>query len=157
MNDKIVAKHFRDLAVQHARIAETYQRLANELASGSSGGAREPAPPPTGALSRVSLDMPVKDRELRQALVVKAILDQGGKVPHNNFVDVNGVSRHQGDFVEIANRYGYYERGLAGFFRGADNGLLRTVNGKVSVTPHGRERLKANLARVEEFLASQAA
>jgi hypothetical protein len=84
--------------------------------------------------------LPWSERVLRQSLIIQDIVNEGGSVTRDRW-------------VEIAGRYGYAGRGLAGFFRGGSGsqGLLEMKKtGRVVVTKHGRERLAQNLGRVTE-------
>jgi hypothetical protein len=78
---------------------------------------------------------------LRQSLIIDDIVREGG---------AQGVDRDR--WYEIAAKYGYSGRGLAGFFREGSAGLLEMrKNGRVYATKHGRERLAQNLGQVERF------
>lgn len=93
-------------------------------------------------MGRVSTKEPWNRRLLRQALIVNDIIEAGGSVSHQTWKD------------EIAYRWGYEGRGLAGFFRGGDQGLLEMRNGKVYVKKNGKTRLKQQKDQVDAMLAS---
>jgi len=85
---------------------------------------------------RITSDAPWEERALRQALIVNEIMDRGGSVP-------------KAEWYEVAAMYGYQGRGLAGFFRKTGKGLLIMKGNQVTVTPHGRRRLKDFAAQVK--------
>lgn len=86
-----------------------------------------------------SMQMPWQERVLRQSLILHEIKERGGSVP-------------QTTWYEIANRYGYFGRGLAGFFRSNAQGLLELRGNKVFITKRGKERLAQNQERVATAL-----
>jgi hypothetical protein len=109
-------------------MSESLSRLAATLEGGESPGGSHYGP--------AHLKLPWAERVLRQSLIVQDILSEGGNVTKERW-------------YEIAAKYGYSGRGLAGFFRGGNQGLLEMRKERVYVTKHGKERLAQNLSRVE--------
>lgn len=124
----------RRMIAQTAReISDSLIRLATSL-EGEDASAYGPS----------TSSLPWAERTLRQSLIIKELLEEGGAA---------GVSKER--WYAIAAKYGYSGRGLAGFFRDGSAGLLdMRKNGNVVVTKKGKERLAQNLGRVETELSS---
>lgn len=123
-------------------MSSAYARLAEALGGGGRMATTTTAAPMYGP---ATMKLPWSERVLRQCLILDEICAAGGHVA-------------QTTWYEIAGKYGYSGRGLAGFFRGNGQGLLDLrKNGQVHVTKHGRERLAANRDRVAVARAEQAA
>jgi hypothetical protein len=106
-------------------IAKTLNTLADEIQKDTA----------TSDYGRASTRLSWNDRLLRQSLIIQDIVSEGGKVTKDRW-------------YEIAAKYGYQGRGLAGFFREGKAGLLEMRGDMVYVTAHGKKRLSENAKRV---------
>lgn len=117
-------------------------QLASDIGAALEKFSRTFYPPgctPDGSWTRADQSLPWSERILRQSLIIKEILDRGGRVPRTLW-------------LEIAAKYGYSGHGVSGFFRSGTDGLLELRNDVVRVTKRGRERLAQNQDRVNEVL-----
>lgn len=129
------------LASFASEMSTAFAKLAHTL----SGGEPTALTPTSPAYGPASMQMSWNERVLRQSLILHEIQQRGGNVPQTSWYD-------------IALRYGYSGRGLAGFFRRDGRGLLELrENGKVYITKRGKERLRQNQERVAQKLAETAA
>ena len=126
------------LALFATEMSAAYSRLASALGGTESRSLTRSAPP--SEYGPATQALPWTERLLRQSLIIQEIINAGGSVP-------------QQTWYEIAAKYGYKGRGLAGFFRSNGGGLLDLKNDKVRVTKNGRDRLAQNRERVDLALA----
>ncbi len=130
----------RALAVCLLEVSSSLAKLAQAL--GASPHLVVDAPPPL--YGPATVDLPWRERTLRQALILDDIQAAGGNVEQSLWQD-------------IAAKYGYTGRGTAGFFRSNGQGMLELrKNGRVYLTKRGRERLAANKQRVAQARAAEA-
>lgn len=125
------------LAVFASKMSSAFAELS--VALGGDAHSVTEVPPPFGP---ATTEMAWNERVLRQSLILHEIVQRGGHVP-------------QTSWYEIAARYGYTGRGLAGFFRKGGQGLLDLRNKQVYITKRGKDRLKENQERVDAALAAQ--
>lgn len=122
-------------------LAKALREISDSLARLST--ALEGSPDAGSQYGPAHTRLPWSERVLRQSLIIQDIVAVGGVVTKD-------------EWYEIAARYGYAGRGLAGFFRGGSQGLLEMrKSNKVAVTKHGRDRLAQNLGRVEAARAEE--
>lgn len=125
------------LAAFAAKMSSAFAELSVAM-----GGDAHPVAGVPPLFGPATTEMAWNERVLRQSLILHEIVRRGGHVP-------------QSVWYEIAARYGYTGRGLAGFFRREGQGLLDLRNKQVYITKRGKDRLKENQERVDAALASQ--
>jgi hypothetical protein len=135
-NDRVAFAAFAsELSASLARLASALSGGEGRAVTGSTS---------SSAFGPASQNTPWNERLVRQSLIIKEIVDAGGSVP-------------QSSWYQIAAKYGYTGRGVAGFFRSNSQGLLemrkdRSGQDKVYVTKRGKERLAQNKSAVQTAL-----
>lgn len=117
---------------------QTIQRALDELLEALTGQAGQPR-----LYAPLTPQTPMKERRLRQALVVQAVLNAGGRVTHE-------------EWLKIVQFYGYASKGASGLIRGDRDGSLLLLDGDVvQVSEHGRQRLRQHRGAVADALATE--